>query len=133
MAQLVLGIDFGTYSVKISHIERGFGEFKLIHFYELPIIPEESLSPLQVACVAVQNFLQENDVKFDFCVASLPGNKVSLRNLDLPFVQVRKIDQTIHFELENMIPFDIEDVFYDYCIVSKTKTNSNTLIAILRT
>ena len=37
MPQRILGIDVGSYSIKVAEIERSFRSFDLIGFYEQPI------------------------------------------------------------------------------------------------
>ena len=37
MPQVILGIDVGSYSIKIARAERSLGEFYVTHFQELPV------------------------------------------------------------------------------------------------
>jgi len=131
MAQTVLGIDFGSYSVKIAQVERGFGEFKLVNFFEVPLVGEEVLTYQESASAALGKFLSENPIPYDSCVVSLPGHMVSFRIIELPFNNPRKIDQTFEFELESLIPFEIDETIFDYSIISHTEDNSKVLTAYL--
>lgn len=132
MAQTVLGIDLGSYSVKIAQVERGFGEFKLVNFFEVPLVAEEVLTYEQSASAALTKFVQENAINYDACVVSLPGHLASFRAMTMPFGNVKKIDQTLEFELETLIPFDIEDVLFDYTILSSSPQESKILAAYTR-
>jgi Tfp pilus assembly protein, ATPase PilM len=132
MPQTVLGIDVGSYSVKICQVLRGFGEFKLVQFHEVPLVAEEVLSYEQAAAAALTKFFEENSVVYDTCVVSIPGHKASFRNMDMPFGNVKKIDQTMEFELETLIPFELEEVLFDYTILSATPQSSKVLTAYLR-
>ncbi len=38
MLQRILGIDIGSYSIKVAEIERSFRSFELVGFYEQPIL-----------------------------------------------------------------------------------------------
>lgn len=127
MPQNILGIDLGSYSVKIAQVERGFGEFKLVNFFEVPLVAEEVLSYQEAASAALAKFFSENPIPYDSCVISLPGNMVSFRTIELPFVNAKKIDQTIEFELEAAIPFEIEETLYDYTILSTQGQTSKVL------
>jgi len=128
MAQTILGIDLGSYSVKIAQIQRTFGEFKLVNFFEVPLVAEEVLSYPQAASAALRKFISDNPIPYDSCVVSLPGNQVSFRVLDLPFTNAKKIDQTIEFELESLIPFEIDDMLFDYSILSTGENSSKLLV-----
>lgn len=131
MAQTVLGIDLGGYSVKIAQVERGFGEFKLVNFFEVPLVAEEVLTYQEAASAALNKFIQENPIPYDACVLSLPGNAVSFRIIELPFTNPKKVDQAIEFELEAVIPFEIEDVVFDYAISEVSEDQSRVLVTYL--
>jgi general secretion pathway protein L len=131
MPQTILGVDVGSYSVKIVQIERGFGEFKIVGFYEVPLVAEQVLTFEQAASAALAKFLEENPIPYDSCVLSLPGSLTAFRFLELPFGNAKKIDQTIDFELESLIPFDLENILYDYSILSLSPQNSKVLAAYL--
>lgn len=132
MAQTVLGIDLGSYSVKIAQVERGFGEFKLVNFFEVPLVAEEVLTYEQSAAAALTKFSEENAINYDACVVSLPGNLASFRSLTLPFGNAKKIDQTLEFELETVVPIDIEDLLFDYTILNSSPQESKVLAAYTR-
>ncbi|HKX13051.1 MAG TPA: pilus assembly protein PilM, partial [bacterium] len=132
MPQTVLGIDLGSYSVKIAQVERGFGEFKLVNFYEVPLVAEEVLSYEQSASAALTKFFEENPIIYDACVLAVPGTMAAFRTLTLPFGNVKKIDQTLEFELETVIPLDLEEVLFDYTLLSTSPQESKVLTAYLR-
>jgi type IV pilus assembly protein PilM len=132
MPQTVLGIDMGSYSVKIAQVVRGLGEFKLISFYEVPLVAEEVLTYEQAAGAALTKFLDENSINYDSCVVSIPGKMASFRTLEMPFGNVKKIDQTLEFELETLIPFELDQVLFDYTILSTSPQSSKVLATYLR-
>ncbi len=131
MPQTILGIDIGSYSVKIVQVERGFGEFKIVSFHEVPLVAEEVLTYEQSASAALTKFLEENPVNYDSCILSLPGLRASFRTLEMPFGNAKKIDQTLEFELETLVPFDIEELLYDYSILEMTPQKSKVLSAYI--
>ncbi len=129
MSQRILGIDVGSYSIKIAQIERSFGEFKLIDFFELPLVGETVLTDIQSAAATLHQFFLDHTLSFDYSVIAIPGTHVSLRIITLPFSNIRKIDQALEFELESLIPFDLEEILYDYCVISKGDNESKVLVA----
>lgn len=131
MAQTFLGIDLGSYSVKIAQVQRGFGEFKLVNFFEVPLVAEEVLTYHEAASAALNKFLADNPIPFDSCVVPLPGDMVSYRAIDLPFKNPKKIDQTLEFELEALVPFEIDEVVFDYTILSSEENSSRVLATYL--
>lgn len=131
MAQTVLGIDLGSYSVKIAQVERGFGEFKLVNFFEVPLVAEEVLTYQEAASAALNKFISENPIPYDTCVASIPSHMASFRVIELPFNNPKKIDQTLEFELESLVPFEIDDLLFDYSIVDSDAETSKVLTTYL--
>lgn len=132
MPQTILGVDLGSYSLKIAEIQRGFGEFKLSNFFEVPLVAKEVVNYRQASVAALAKFISENPIPYDFCVASLPANLVSFHVMELPFKNVKKIDQTLEFELETMIPFEAEEILIDYSIISTGEQSSKVWVSYIR-
>lgn len=134
MKQRVLGIDVGSYSVKIAEMERSLRSFELIGFYEQPVVqrekPEEGAAAPQT--LALQRLFEEYNLSGDFIYSALPGEMVAFRNIDLPFSNFKKIDTTIEFEMENYLPLPLEEIAVDYEILESSKTDSKVLVSYTR-
>lgn len=127
MAQVILGVDVGSYSIKIARVERGMGEFHLTDFYEIPVTAHDVLTPDQTTEALLSKFIKENQIQYDTVVSSLSGLQCAFRNLEFPFTQTRKIDSAIEFELENYVPFPLEDLTVDYIVLEKGVSTSKVL------
>ena len=128
MPQTILGVDIGSFSVKIAQIRRTFKSFELVRFFERQIQYNDLLTPEEATSAAITALIEDNNLRWDQLIVGLPGQFVSSRLIDLPFGNKKKIDQTIEFEMENYIPFDIADVVADYHIVKATKDSSKVLV-----
>lgn len=128
MTQKILGIDIGSHSVKIAEIERSFKGFEFVRFYERKIVYNELLKPEESMAVTLQGLIDDNNLKCDSAIAGYPGEKISARQIELPFGSTKKIDQTIEFELEEYIPFDIETLVTDYHILKLSKDLSEVMV-----
>ncbi|OGP13521.1 MAG: hypothetical protein A3I75_03195 [Deltaproteobacteria bacterium RIFCSPLOWO2_02_FULL_50_16] len=129
MPQTILGIDIGSYSVKIAEIERTFKGFELVGFYEHPLIQDEALAHEQIVMRTLQVVVDEYSLRPDIVYSALPGFDTAIREIELPFTNAKKIDSTIEFEIESYVPLSLEEIAVDYHIVSSTKTHSRILIA----
>lgn len=127
MPQAILGIDIGTYSVKIAEIHRSFKAFEFVNFYERKIQYNEILKPEESTAITLQGMFDDFGLKCDQVICGYPGQQLSSRVVILPFGSLKKIDQTIEFELESHIPFDLEQVVIDYHILDATKDSSQVL------
>ena len=128
MGQQIVGIDIGTYSVKIACLERSFKSFEFVRFYERKIPYNELLSPEESISSALQGLIEDSGIRWDTCICGYPGQKTGARLLTFPFGNLKKIDQSIEFELENYIPFELKDSVLDYHVVSSTKEASQVLV-----
>ncbi len=153
MAQFV-GIDLGAYSVKVVVIDSRFRETKLRGAFEervpagdatqgqaTPPPPPgtastsdrttvQEASQFQRAAATLQRLLISHGVRVEAGgIACLPGERISIRKLELPFGDPRKVSRVIAFELESQIPFDIEEVVYDHVVVSRQPNQTRLLAA----
>ena len=62
----------------------------------------------------------------------MPGDQLSVRVLELPFSDPRKIDQVIGYELEGQIVHAIEDVVFDHLVVGQRPEGSTVMAAAAR-
>lgn len=129
MPQRILGLDVGSYSIKVAELTRGFKSFELIHFYERPVQYNEVLTKEESLTAAIQAVLEDNALEWDEIVAAIPGDRVATRLITMPFGNMRKIDQTVEFEIENYIPFELDEVVFDYHASVIDKNMSKVMVA----
>jgi general secretion pathway protein L len=127
MARIV-GLDLGSYSIKVVQVEaRGrSGDFEVVGYDELdvPPIPEGEASTLADRHKEALGLLKERGaLRGDIFVTGLPGDKAAVRTLTFPFSDPRKIQQTLPFELEAEIPFDIEDLVISWSVLRTIKAD----------
>lgn len=127
MPQKIIGIDIGSYSVKVAELNRSFRTFEFVAFYERRIIENELLGPEESASLALQALIDDHNIVWDVACCGFPSQHVSSRILTFPFSSRKKVEQAIEFEVENYIPFKLEDIVLDYAIVSGTKDISKVL------
>lgn len=133
MSQLILGIDIGSYSIKVAEIERTVKEFHLVGFFEQPIVNAESLGREGAAAQALARLFEEYNLSTQMVYTALPGQITSHRAIDLPFADFKKVDQTIEFEMENYVPLPLEDLLIDYEFLATSKTGSTVLVSYAKT
>lgn len=128
MPQTILGIDVGSYSVKVAEVVRSFKGFAFVHFYERKIQYSEVLTREESVTSALQGILEDNALTWDSCFTALPGRSIATRFVDFPFGQIKKIDQAVEFEIEDHVPFRLEDLVLDYHITRATKDSSSVIV-----
>lgn len=128
MPQKILGIDIGSYSVKVAVIERSFKSFAFVDFFERRVQYNNLLTPEESIAIALQGLIDDHNLAWDIISVNFASNRVTSRLLTFPFGSTKKIDQTIKFEIETYLPFNMEDVILDYIVVWRTKESSKVMV-----
>jgi general secretion pathway protein L len=120
MAHLICGIDLGAFSVKFAFLEVGFRATTLRGFLETAVPAGDAPLVERQAEAVREGFAQAREATPYLAV---PGDQLSVRVLQLPFTDPRKIDQVVGYELEGQIVHALEDVVFDHLIVGKAGQN----------
>lgn len=122
MALRILGIDLGTHSVKVAELRSSFRTQELIGFWQAPLGPTSGTLPtLEEQLAALATLSLTVGTRADVVVVSLPGAGTATHRLSFPFSDSRRLEQTLGFEVEGQIPFDLADVVYDYDVLSQVR------------
>src|SRR5262245_49079186 len=117
MAHLICGIDLGAFSVKFAFLDVGFRQTTLRGFLETAVpVGDAPLIERQAEAVR-EGFAQAREATPYLAV---PGDQLSVRVLQLPFTDARKIEQVVGYELEGQIVHALEDVVFDHLVVGTT-------------
>jgi len=72
------------------------------------------------------------DLKGSVCHCAIGAERVSFRNLSLPFHDAKKIRQTLPFELETISPFPVEELLVDFTVIGRHDGQTGVLAASVR-
>ncbi len=112
LAQLIVGIDLGSFAVKVVTLDVSFRGAQLKQVLTAPVMygPENQLQR-SLQALATLALPHEN---IDSISVGYPGERVLLRLLEVPMVDPKKIAAIVGNELADQIPWEVEDVVYDY-------------------
>src|SRR4051794_13469693 len=111
MAHKILGVDLGSYSVKVVELEAGFRTAEVQGFYTRLVAPgDEPVAERSLRTLA--GLLNERGLTAEMRYEALAGDALTVRVLTLPFGDPKKIDQVVGYELEGQIARDIDDVIF---------------------
>src|SRR5262245_36427968 len=130
MAHTICGIDVGTFSVKFAFLEVGFRTNRLRGLLETSVAPGDA-PLLHRQMDAVREGLAQVSREVTPYLA-VPGDQLSVRVLELPFSDSRKIDQVVGYELEGQIVHAIEDVVFDHLVVGQRPEGATVMAAAAR-
>jgi len=131
MAQRILGLDLGAHAVKAVLLESTYRGYAVLDTAQVPVAPGEApLVERQSAALAA--LLAEKGWRADATVAALPGAAVSSLTVTLPFTDSRRIEQTVAFEVEGQIPFELDQVAWDWQPIGQRDGKTDLLVAVVR-
>ena len=115
MAHRILGIDLGSYSVKLAVADVGFRKVTVTHVLEA-LVPEGDDLPLERSLETARRLIDENDLGAESVCLGVGGENVSMRVLDFPFSGIKRadLDKAVGAELEGELPHDLEDIVFDF-------------------
>ena len=118
----VVGLDIGSSAVKVVELRPSGHSFKVVGFGTEPVpgdtIVDGAIIDAAAVADAVARALDASRIKTKDVVASLSGNAVIVKKINLPVMTEAELSESIHWEAEQYIPFDIQDVNLDYQILS---------------
>ena len=117
-----VGLDIGSSHVKLMQLElTRNGEYRLLSFgmTELPpeAIVDGAVMNTNVIVDSIRELMQKQRVKTKQAVVSVSGNAVIIKRINLPQMTIDELEESIQWEAEQYIPFDINDVNIDVQIL----------------
>ncbi len=123
----VIGLDIGSHAVKLVAMkpQRGDNSYELTHFgiAELPsesIVEGAVVRPGDVAQV-IRDLLSNNKIKGARIATAVSGHAVIVRRVTMPRMAEDELRESIVWEAEEYIPFDVDDVNLDFAILEENE------------
>jgi Tfp pilus assembly PilM family ATPase len=129
----IIGIDLGTHSVRLAVLEGGFGRFQTGPTVEVEVAPpQEGDGPWDArfrALAEARGRLGPGGP--DTFGIAIPAELASLRTIRLPFTDKAQIAKTLRFEVEQQVPFDLDDMVLADRFVDSGEGGSRLLCGML--
>ena len=118
----VVGCDIGSSTIKIVELKPlKNGEFQLMHAAIAELSPEAivdgAIMDSSLVVEALSRLISENSIKNSNFGGSLSGHSVIIKKIQLPSMTEAELAESIQWEAEQYIPFDINDVNLDYVVL----------------
>jgi type IV pilus assembly protein PilM len=118
----LVAVDIGTHSIKIAQLlPSRRGKHELLSFGLIPLKEDSIIDGVvknydDVVDTLVR-LLKVEKVQTRFAVASLAGEAVIIKKIQVPVMSKEELEENIYQEAEQYIPFDIDDVSIDFHIL----------------
>jgi type IV pilus assembly protein PilM len=120
-ARSLVGLDIGSSAVKAIELKPSGKTYKVTAFGSEPVPPDSIVDGAIIdgAAVveAIRRLFDSRNIKTKEVAASLSGNAVIVKKIALPTMTEAELAESIYWEAEQYIPFDIQDVNLDYQIL----------------
>jgi type IV pilus assembly protein PilM len=135
MSQKVIGLDLGSYTVKAAVLKlvlRG-NEIEAIETERVQLGADGSSTEAEVFAAAGRLLTRLRAANAESLYTAIPGDAVTIRSVQLPVSASRKIEQVLRFELDEALPYPIEEAVFDWVETSRTHDELQITAAIART
>jgi type IV pilus assembly protein PilM len=133
----LVGVDIGSSAVKAVELKPGGrgGEYHLLKLGLEPLPPEAivdgAIMDSGAVIDAIQRLFSANKIKTNEVATSVSGNAVIVKKISLPQMTQEELAESIHWEAEQYIPFDIQDVALDYELVEGSGSGGNMDVMLI--
>jgi type IV pilus assembly protein PilM len=125
-AKACVGLDIGSSAVKAVELKPAGKGFKVAAFGIEPVPPDSIVDGAIIdgnaVTDAIKRLFENKAFKTKDVAASLSGNAVIVKKISLPVMTPAELSESILWEAEQYIPFDIQDVNLDYQILDPGTT-----------
>jgi general secretion pathway protein L len=119
-----LGLDISADSITAVQVTSGLKGYQITACARFQMEDSHSLDD------ALKELFQKMDLKSDSYFAPVRGEDVSYRNLRMPFREPKKIRSTLPFEIETLVPFQIDDLIVDFNIIERADQSEVLAVSV---
>jgi type IV pilus assembly protein PilM len=131
----LVGLDIGSRSIKAAEIVDTKRGPMLRHFGIMDIahgaIEEGTINDPESVAESIKQLFKSYNIKESNVAVSIGGYSVIVKKINVQNMAEEQLQETIHFEAEQYIPFDISDVNLDFQILGENESNPNQMNVFL--
>lgn len=119
----LIGLDIGSHSIKAVELSWRKKSPQLKHFGIIPLPPEAIVDGafMDSASIveSIRSLVDGLKVRTKNVAVSISGHSVYIKSINVPTMSEAQLEESIKWEAEQQIPFDIEDVNLDFQILDE--------------
>lgn len=124
MPNHTLALDVGSQTLRAALVERTLRSQRVLGLYAHPRSAGGDLAADLRALAA------QHGIGWDEVVSAFPGDAVTHRILELPFSDRKRLEQTVPFELESHLPFDLDETVIDFQVLDTAADGTSHVLAV---
>lgn len=124
LSQGAVGVDIGSYAVKVVRIESTKETHKILGFAVERVAEKNYREALSKAMVKAKVAPHERTV------VGVAGQGVVSRYVELPMMSRSELESSMRFEIEKYVPFPLAEVASDYAVIREMKDKAKMFVLI---
>lgn len=129
----IVGLDIGSSAVKLVELKAGRGgRLGLVHAGLAPLSPEAivegTIMDSSLVVEVAGRLVRERGVRNVNFGVSLAGMNVAIRKIQVPAMSEAELAESIQWEAEQYLPFDVNDANLDYVILESGAESMTVLV-----
>ncbi len=130
----LMGLDLGSYSIKLARLSKKRGKYQLNKFGSIAIpqntVVDGSIMNTYEMNDAIKTLFAKERIKDKFCAISIAGHGIIHRVVNIPKVSDTDFPNALRAEAEAHIPHDINEIYYDGIRTNHFENNKERVILI---
>jgi type IV pilus assembly protein PilM len=115
-------LDIGNSAIRLCELTPAKSGFQLTRYHQRDVVLDPSIGEDERRAAfqqAIAGLLKEAKVRGKRVVTAVPGQSVFTRPRPLPPVPEHKVAQIVRYEIQQQIPFSLDQIALDYQVLSK--------------
>lgn len=117
----LVGVDIGTTSIKLCALRSSKAGIALenvgMRSYEENLLSDGNIINSGFVAQELRGLFAENKIKCKDVACALSSYTVITKKVTVPFLEEAELENSIHLEVENVIPFPLKDIYYSYYVM----------------
>ncbi len=131
----VVGLDIGSSGVKLVELESGKSGHSLKSVGYEPLPPEAivdgAIMDATTVAEAIRKIFIDRKVRTENVATAVSGHSVIIKRISIPTMSPEELSESIQWEAEQYIPFDIDEVSLDYQVMEGPAAEEGNMEVLL--
>ncbi|MBF0199764.1 MAG: type IV pilus assembly protein PilM [Desulfamplus sp.] len=131
----LVGLDIGSAVIKVAEVKSSGKDIELKKFEMTPIpsglIEEGQILDMDELSRIIRNIFKTHRIKSNNVAISTGGSSVVIKNINVPAVSENALLESIRFEAEQYIPYDIDEMNVDFQIIGDGEFSADQMNVLL--
>jgi type IV pilus assembly protein PilM len=132
--ETAVGLSIGSSSIKLVELKKAGKVWKLLHFgiVQLPedaIVNREIANPI-VVVDSIKTLTNQIKLRTKNVCTAHPCNAAMIKRMHLEVPKLSELQDTVFWEAEQYLPFEVSDVVMDYQMLSRAKDAKTDVLLV---